>query len=227
MRPIVDLISMPIDFAKELSTELHKSGIDASLQPDPVEMIDRYNPEQYGCVVVYNWSDGQDSLELVTKLANLEVPPQIVLLVTNSNVNAAGRASKCGAAEVHLVTDPLPVIANSIRQSVEVDRVERPKALAVRDNINRIESLTVKEREVLRLMLAGVPNKVIASRLKVSQRTVETRRHKVFKKSETASLAELVRLAAKLEKHLNYLRVDGAEPLAGPKASKSQDFKAS
>ena len=73
------------------------------------------------------------------------------------------------------------------------DERERARRSQQRDAQRRLDRLSVKERQVLQLLLDGLPNKVIARRLDVSVRTVEARRSQLFKKTGTRSVAELVR----------------------------------
>jgi two-component system response regulator FixJ len=63
----------------------------------------------------------------------------------------------------------------------------------------RFNSLTPREQDVLRLMTRGMPNKVMAAELGVSQRTVEIHRARVMEKSGAASLAQLVRMVMDME----------------------------
>ncbi|QDV71205.1 Response regulator protein TodT [Rosistilla carotiformis] len=155
--------------------------------------------DQYGCVVIYNWSDGRESLDLIRRLRSQSVPSQMVLVVVETVAPIIARAVHCGAVEVLSADQPLADLVDAITHAVEIDRTQRPQSIEALRQRERLDSLSDGERDVLRLVLEGFPNKVIASRLDVSQRTVEARRHKLFVKTETTSIAELVRMVVRLE----------------------------
>lgn len=213
----IDFLSMPIEYARKLGIALRSLGFKAVLHSDPRELLESYDPNQFGTVLLYDWSDGQDSLELIRELKKQCVPARIVLLVTSINLSIVARAARFGADDVLLTSEPEQKIIDSVRQAVRLDRVQRPKDLTQLSQLDCFKSLTPPERSVLQLILAGESNKVIAKRLEVSQRTIESRRQKVFKKTKTQSVAELSRMATRLEKHVKFLRIDGVEQLAGPK----------
>ncbi len=81
----------------------------------------------------------------------------------------------------------------SCRSSLMVRQFERFETLRSRWN-----SVSDREATVLELLLEGIPNKTIANRLGVSQRTVETRRHNLYEKLESRSVAEVVRVIYEL-----------------------------
>src|SRR6185437_1288065 len=90
-------------------------------------------------------------------------------------------------------------LIDRIQRALERDARNRA-ALAQREGIRTsFDSLTPREREVLRLITAGKPNKVVAAELGVSQRTVEIHRARVMEKTGAASLAQLVRMTMDLE----------------------------
>ncbi len=87
---------------------------------------------------------------------------------------------------------------DAIREGIERDKKQRSEELRRQDVLRKLESLTDKERVVMDMMVDGLANKVIARKLDVSIRTVESRRHDVFEKMQADSLAELVRMAVSL-----------------------------
>jgi FixJ family two-component response regulator len=90
-------------------------------------------------------------------------------------------------------------LLDCIQRALEKDRLARVE-LAQKSRIReRLQSLTPREREVLTLVTAGKPNKVMAADLGVSQRTVEIHRARVMEKMAAASLAQLVRMVMDLD----------------------------
>ena len=84
---------------------------------------------------------------------------------------------------------------DAVRSALTRDATYRKRSRRMREIRDRLDRLTPKEASVLDLILKGRPNKLMAIELKVSERTVENRRREVFRKTETNSVAELVRLA--------------------------------
>ena len=108
------------------------------------------------------------------------------------------RAMKAGAVE--FLTKPFrdQDLLDAISQAIERDRIERAQYAEVVELQQRFEELTPREREVMEQVVAGLLNKQIANRLNISEVTVKLHRHQVMEKMKAQSLAELVRMAEKL-----------------------------
>jgi FixJ family two-component response regulator len=161
--------------------------------------LDRYRPELPGCLVTDVRMPGMSGLELQEQLVDRGVDLPVVVITAYGDVPLAVRAMHSGAMTVLEKPCGKDVLWESIRAALERDRAMRKKAGREREVRQRLAELTPKERHVLALIVAGVPNKSIAAQLDIGLRTVEKRRHVIFRKMGAKSLPELVQIVAMVE----------------------------
>jgi two-component system response regulator FixJ len=143
------------------------------------------------CIVTDVRMPEMDGLEFQEKLAagGFQVP--VIVMTGHADVPLAVRAMKAGA--VDFIEKPFG--DDAILASIEGALKRKPQATTDPALVERLNSLTPREREVLELLVIGHPNKVIAHRLDISPRTVEIHRAHVMEKMKAKSLPELVRTA--------------------------------
>ena len=147
------------------------------------------------CVVSDIRMPGMNGIELVHKLKSEGNPCPVVLITGHGDVALAVEAMKAGA--VDFIEKPFDdaVLLGSIRAALEArpsnqgDNSVRAEAQA------RLAELSPRERDVLRGLVAGKINKVIAHELNISPRTVEVYRANLMAKTGTRSVSELMRVA--------------------------------
>ncbi len=157
------------------------------------EFLRSYDPAKPGCLVLDVRLPGLSGLKLQEELATRNVLAPIIMISGYPDLQTALRAMKAGAIDFLEKPFSDEVLANRIRQAVDRDRQEREMQSRLADLMSRAALLTRRERDVMREVVAGKSNKVIAVDLGLSQKTVEVHRAKVMHKMRLGSVAELVR----------------------------------
>jgi RNA polymerase sigma factor (sigma-70 family) len=141
---------------------------------------------------------GLSGLDLQRELANAGIRIPVIFITGHGDIPMSVRAMKAGAVE--FLTKPFrdQDLLDAISQAIERDRTERVQFAEVVEVQRCFEELTPREREVMDQVVAGLLNKQIANRLNISEVTVKLHRHQVMEKMKAQSLAELVRMAEKL-----------------------------
>jgi len=174
---------------------MESNGIAVRTFATAEEFIESYRNGGAGCLVLDIKLPDMSGLELQEYLNGRDIEIPIVFVTGHGDVPAAVSALKGGA--VDFIQKPfshrevLAIIANAFQRDAEL-RDKRTR----RSNIaGRLATLTEREREVLQRVIEGKPNKIIASELDISVKTVEFHRAKVMEKTGVDSVAELVQVA--------------------------------
>jgi len=174
--------------------------------------LERLAPEaMYGgpsCVCIYADSEAPDEAGQAFRRYGGRAP--VLVLLGEADLNAAVEWMRHGAADV--VAPPYDGLSltSRVRRVLQGDGRECVRRKLRRRILERMETLTRREREVMRLVVRGRSNKRIAAEIGVSIKTVEVHRSRVMRKMEAGSLAQLV--ADNIEVGFG---VGASEPVAG------------
>ena len=156
--------------------------------------LNELGPEACGCVVTEFRLLGINGIDLQQALAADGFALPVIFVTAYPETTLTVSAMQNGAVTV--LEKPFreqelwDSISKALRRNQTIMRIDAKHSEFRR----RLTRLTKKEREVLDLLMQGEPNKAIANSLNISLRTVEARRHNIFKKTSTDSIAELVRM---------------------------------
>ena len=173
---------------------LESVSLTAETYGSATEFLEAYDPDCPGCLVLDVRMPGMSGLQVQDLLAARDIQLPIIMISGHGDVPTAVRAVQKGA--VDFIEKPFndQLLLDRIHSALTLDAQRRQANTRLREACDRFATLTPREQEVLKLVLAGSPNKVIAFELGISTKTVETHRSRVMKKMDAKSVAELTLL---------------------------------
>ena len=193
-KPTVYIVDDDQSIRHAMELLMRSVGMEYAIFHSGNEFLARYSNSFAGCLVLDIRMPGLGGLELQEKLIALGSTLPIIFITGHGDVPMAVEAMQKGA--VDFIQKPFrdQELLDRIGEAMQTDRARRSERQEKVDVLERIATLTKREREVLDLVVTGKPNKVIAYELGVSQRTIEIHRSRVMEKMQANSLADLVRM---------------------------------
>lgn len=161
--------------------------------------LDLWESDAVGCLVLDIRMAGISGLALQELLRERNISIPIVFITGHGDISACRRAFQGGA--VDFLTKPVDeqTLITSIRKGIGQDIQRHRTQTEITQLREKLAQLSERERQVLDLMLDGLPNKLIAREIGLSTRTVESHRSRIYSKLEADSLAQLIRCVVRVE----------------------------
>jgi FixJ family two-component response regulator len=192
-RPHVLIVDDDEEVRTALQELLLSVGLDATCFASTEELLDADLPRRPGCLVLDVRMPGSSGLDLQNHLAANDDAPPVIFLTGHADVPMTVKAMKAGA--VDFLTKPVrdQALLDAVTAGIETDIARRKRAQAVKKHVERLATLTPRERQVFAEVARGRLNKQIAFDLGISEVTVKLHRGSVMRKMQAASVGELIR----------------------------------
>lgn len=192
--PVVHVIDDDSAMRDSLTFLLDTAGLEAKTYESAVDFLEAGEPTP-GCIVTDVRMPDMNGLELVRRLKEREVSLPVIMITGHGDVPLAVEAMKAGVLDFLEKPFDDEALLAAIRAALAATHDPAGQDEERRRFHELLEQLSPREKDVLRGVVAGKPNKVVAFELGISPRTVEVYRANVMTKTGAGSLSELVRMA--------------------------------
>jgi FixJ family two-component response regulator len=183
---------------ESLETLIQDQGWQPETFASAQEFLDRPRVSTPSCLVLDISLPGLNGLELQKRVAAERTDMPIIFITGHGDIPMSVGAMKAGAVE--FLTKPFndEVLLAAIREALERSRLALAQEAEMRELRERYASLTPRERDVMALVVSGLLNKQVAGDLGITESTVKAHRGQVMQKMKANSVADLVKMTARL-----------------------------
>jgi FixJ family two-component response regulator len=198
-KPIVFVVDDDISVRESLELLIASAGWQPEIFASAQEFLHRPRSPVPNCLILDLSLPDLNGLELQRRIAAERTDMPIIFITGHGDVPSTVQAMKAGATE--FLTKPFSedALLGAIRQALERSRDALISEAEMQSLRKRYDSLTVRERQVMALVVSGLLNKQVGGELGISEITVKAHRGKVMQKMKADSLPALVKMAAQLQ----------------------------
>jgi FixJ family two-component response regulator len=197
-KPIVFIVDDDAWVRESLETLIRDEGWQPETFASAQEFLDRPRASTPSCLVLDISLPGLNGLELQKRVAAERTDLPIIFVTGHGDIPMTVGAMKAGAVE--FLTKPFndEVLLTAIRHALERSRLALAQEEERQQLRDRYASLTARERDVMALVVSGLLNKQVAGELGITESTVKAHRGQVMQKMKANSVADLVKMTARL-----------------------------
>ena len=190
---VVHIVDDDEDLRRSLVFLLNNVDVQALVYPNATSFLDEFDPDEPAVLIVDVRMPGPTGFQLQEELARRDYPAPIIFCSAHGDIPMSVRALRKGAVDfLEKPYEPQRMLELVQAQLVEAAAVFTRRAQR-RSITERLSTLTPRERDVLRLVIDGLPSQVIAHRLGTSVKTIDVHRSRIKTKTGAETLGTLVR----------------------------------
>jgi FixJ family two-component response regulator len=196
--PIIYIVDDDADVREGLQNLLQSVGLKSETFSSTTALLKSKLADEVSCLILDVRLPGLSGLDFQAEVSKEQINVPIIFITGHADVPMSVKAMKAGAVE--FLTKPIREqdLLDAVRLALDRDRVRRQHEKEIQELRASYDSLSHREREVMRLVVAGLMNKQAAAEIGISEVTLKVHRHNIMKKLRARSLADLVRMAESL-----------------------------
>jgi len=193
--PIIYIVDDDADVREGLQNLLQSVGLKSETFSSTTALLKSKLADEVSCLILDVRLPGLSGLDFQAEVSKEQINVPIIFITGHADVPMSVKAMKAGAVE--FLTKPIREqdLLDAVRLALDRDRARRQREKEIQELRASYDSLSHREREVMRLVVAGLMNKQAAAEIGISEVTLKVHRHNIMKKLRARSLADLVRMA--------------------------------
>ena len=193
--PVIYIVDDDADVREGLQNLLQSVGLRSETFGSTATLLKSKLADDVGCLILDVRLPGLSGLDFQAEVIKEQIKVPIIFITGYADVPMSVKAMKAGAVE--FLTKPIREqdLLDAVQMALDRDRARRQHDSDMQELRANYDSLSQREREVLRLVVAGLMNKQAAAEIGISEVTLKVHRHNIMKKLRARSLADLVRMA--------------------------------